>query len=187
MQDWYKSEITQLHTSHQISHLISHWVNKEKLFPWYSYYIELQTPTRTAIKQVTFCRLYKGYSTSWLKFTDSCQISSLISSSLNEACSKSKAKRDGQVGSSLISWRLDRYGWFNASSTSLSQKVSERRSSQWRLDNKVNVWWFLYQLYVCMDRKQASSPEDQRLQEPHVGIALKMVALGIWEVAWRSA
>lgn len=45
-----------------------------------------------------------------LKLRDSLHMSSFMSSSLKDDCSKSKLKDDGQMGSSLISWRLDRYG-----------------------------------------------------------------------------
>lgn len=50
-------------------------------------------------------------------FRASFHMSSFMSSSLREACSKSKLKGEEQTGSSFISWRLIMYGWFNASST----------------------------------------------------------------------
>lgn len=47
---------------------------------------------------------------SGLKLRDSLHMSSFMSSSLKDDCSKSKTKGDGQVGSSLISWRPDKNG-----------------------------------------------------------------------------
>lgn len=51
-----------------------------------------------------------GHIYSGLKVRDSLHISSFMSSSLKDDCSKSNTKGDGQVGSSLISWRLDKNG-----------------------------------------------------------------------------
>lgn len=56
-----------------------------------------------------------------LNFTDSLQMSSLMSSSVNDGCSKSKLKGLVQTGSSLMSWRGAMYGWLNASSTEKNQ------------------------------------------------------------------
>lgn len=60
----------------------------------------------------------------FLKCKDSLQISSLMSCSSMVVSSKSKVKGEGHVGSSLISWRLARYGCSSASSTFTSIKTS---------------------------------------------------------------
>lgn len=63
---------------------------------------------------------------SGLNFKASFQMRSFISSSDNDSCSKSNTNGDEQVGSSLISWRHDRNGWFSASSTSQTSHEKNR-------------------------------------------------------------
>lgn len=53
-------------------------------------------------------------------------------SSLHDGCSKSKLKGLGQTGSSLMSWRDDKYGWQSASSTA-------NRCRNQKLGKK--IWW----------------------------------------------
>lgn len=64
---------------------------------------------------------------------------SFISSSLKVVCSKSKLKGVGQMGSSLISWRLDKYGWFNASST--VHREHKFQEHEWMIESIIKHKW----------------------------------------------
>ena len=76
---------------------------------------------------------------SGLKFRDSFHMSSFISSSLKDDCSKSKMKGAGQMGSSLISWRGNKNGWFKASSTAQISCEKEHNNQEKKKREKCSV------------------------------------------------
>lgn len=76
---------------------------------------------------------------SGLNFTVSLQMSSLIFSSVKDGCSKSKQKGLEQTGSSLISWRGAKYGWYKASST--AKQARYKNYFQWNLWGKILSEW----------------------------------------------
>lgn len=108
-----------------------------------------------------------------------------MSPSFNEICSKSKIKGDRQVGS-LISWRLDKYGWFNASSTSCNIKNVMHLISKMDEKNEIVICRVrAYQLCVCTDRTLAFSQQDQVLQLTNLETFVQKVAWGSVEAAWH--
>lgn len=136
---------------------------EQKLLRLYFSHNKHKPHISTFTQKQTKCCMYKSQENrdimtySGLKLIDSHHISSFMSSSLKDDRSKSNTKGDGQVGSSLISWRLDKNGWFNASSTlpitnhlSITRHVNRKNVSNNRKRRTTYTFsWIKNEHFLC--------------------------------------